>query len=83
MSFDPAALFLLDIGYLNLFEPTETTVHYTCKGCRERVPVEGRRKHYDQHKRDRERDRRKRADQITKERVANLARARKRKEIHA
>ena len=81
--FDPAAEFLLDWGFINLFDQTETSLFWTCRGCSERVPVEARSKHYDAHRRTRERAKERAAGKVKQARIANLARARQAKKAAA
>lgn len=53
--FDPAAVFLLGLGYANLFEPVggrTVSTTFRCKGCRAEVPQVKREQHYAKHKRD-------------------------------
>lgn len=53
--FDPAAAFLLDLGWENLFDPTGKTAEFRCKGCDEMVRVNKRQEHHAAHKRARRR----------------------------
>lgn len=78
--FDPAALFLLDMNWVNLFEPTSAAPgaipRYRCKGCGAEVTQAEREKHHRGHKRARNTVERRRQEKIRRERVARLARAR-------
>ena len=75
-SFDPAALFLLDWAWPNLFEPAvalPTNTEYRCKGCGAFVSAGERERHHNHHRRI-ERNRRARELQRTRERSLKLAR---------
>jgi hypothetical protein len=75
--FDPAALFLLDLGWFNLFEEADASEWeawtYRCKGCRQTVARPEREKHYRHHKRV-EHARRERETKRNRERALALAR---------
>lgn len=49
--FDPAALFLLTLGFENLYDPTPTPHVFVCKGCRQTVKRGDRRTHHRSHAR--------------------------------
>jgi hypothetical protein len=55
-NFNKAALFLLDMGYENLFEPARNTHSdvwlYNCKGCSKTVKRTERKEHHASHKRE-------------------------------
>lgn len=53
--FDPAAAFLLDLGWENLFDPTGKPTEWRCKGCDEIVRMTKRREHHAGHKQARRR----------------------------
>lgn len=79
--FDPAAEFLLDMNWINLFEPAvalPTNDRWRCKGCRAIITQGDREKHHQQHIRERRRAREKRQAQLNRERVKRLADARRR-----
>lgn len=82
---DPAAEFLLDLAWDNLFErtsaaPGEQYGEYRCKGCGDIVPANKRERHHAAHIRARENAKRKRNDRLREERIRNLAKARAAKE---
>lgn len=56
--FDPAALFLLDLSYDQLYEPTTAAVDadpdYRCKGCGDVVARSKRKQHHESHRRTRD-----------------------------
>lgn len=74
--FDPAAEFLLDWEWPNLFDPTADTIEYRCKGCGEIVLSWERVQHHSHHRRQRRRDERRRASELRRTRISNLAKAR-------
>jgi hypothetical protein len=81
MHMDPAAEFLLDLAWDNLFErvssaPAGEYGDWRCKGCQDVVPASKRERHHAAHIRQREAEKRKRADRAREERLRNLARAR-------
>lgn len=81
--FDPAAEFLLDMQWPNLFEPSNalpTNVLWRCKGCRAIVVQGDREDHYRLHVRQREHEREKHAAKIKRDRVERLAKARERRD---
>lgn len=49
--FKPAAVFLLGLGWENLFEPVGNTSKFRCKGCDGIVSMSDRQPHHTQHKR--------------------------------
>lgn len=76
--FNPAASFLLELGWPNLFEkagqsPFEDRLPYRCKGCQCLVAPADRRKHHSAHKRD---EYRRREKEIQRNREAALKKAR-------
>lgn len=76
-SFDPAALFLLDLGFENLFEQASADPSidrpFRCKGCGAIVSRGQREKHYKHHRRV-EHGRRARETQRNRERALVKAR---------
>lgn len=78
--FYPAAEFLLDLQFPNLFEPRDREgITFSCKGCGEKVKLWEREKHYNKHKGIRARSETMRQKRIARERAARLARAREAK----
>ena len=78
-SFNPAAMFLLDMNWRNLFEEVGTQGIFRCKGCEAEVPRHEREKHFNHHNGIRKRQETMRQKRIKRERVARLARAREAK----
>lgn len=79
VSFDPAATFLLDMQWPNLFEPASalpTNTRFRCKGCRMILPQQEREKHFRKHVRERDKAEAKRAAEIYAKRVKSLEKAR-------
>lgn len=76
-SFDPAAMFLLDWEFSNLFEEAsaDPTIDppFRCKGCGEIIDRAARKRHHRHHKRV-ESNRRARELQRTRERALSAAR---------
>jgi len=76
---DPAAAFLLDMPWQNLFEPATalpTNDRFRCKACREVIPQREREAHHTRHVRQRNRQEAARKARIRKERAKRLAKAR-------
>ena len=74
--FDPAAEFLLDLAWPNLFDPTPYDDMLRCRGCDDLVGRWKAAGHHEDHRRQRAREARKRREALTRQRVANLRRAR-------
>lgn len=82
-TFYPAAEFLLDLQFPNLFEQSDRSgMNFRCKGCQEIVKLWEREKHYNHHKGIRRRQETMRKKRIARERAARLekVRAAKRRE---
>lgn len=78
--FDPAAEFLLDWQWQNLFEPASarpTNTFYRCKGCDAIVSEGVREKHHRAHVRERQAVERRRQEAIRRNRLRNLELARR------
>lgn len=77
--FDPAAEFLLDLGWGNLFEQADHDGgKWRCKGCYEIVAPQDREHHFNHHRGVRRRSETFRQQRIRRERVARLTAARMR-----
>lgn len=81
MRIDPAAEFLLDLHWTNLFErvsaaPGGEVGSQRCKGCGEVVPASKMERHHAAHLRQREQEKTRRAEQNRKAAAERLARAR-------
>lgn len=81
MKIDPAAEFLLDLHWSNLFErvsaaPGGDVGFQRCKGCGEVVPASKMERHHAAHIHTREQWKAKRAEQNRREAAERLARAR-------
>lgn len=76
--FDPAAEFLLDWQWPNLFEPASAAdlLDWRCKGCGEIVPSWEREKHHAAHRRALKRSQRRHENEVREQRRRNLAKAR-------
>ena len=75
--FDPAAVFLLDMGFENLFERAgDGFIDHRCVGCGEIVRSWERLQHHAGHRRERTREERRRVKRVQQQRVASLAKAR-------
>lgn len=77
--FDPAAEFLLDRPWHNLFETTGDALVARCKGCRAVVKVGEREAHYNRHRGIRKRSENARKKRIKREKTERLAKARRAK----
>jgi hypothetical protein len=79
VTFDPAAAFLLDLSWDQLFEPASaavTNTDYRCKGCREIVKLGRRERHHHQHVRERQAQIKNERAKLKRERLKRLAEAR-------
>lgn len=75
--FYPAAEFLLDMNWINLFEQADRSGSaWRCKGCGAIVKVNEREPHYNKHKGIRKRSETMRQQRIARERAARLVKAR-------
>ena len=75
--FNPAAEFLLDMNWINLFEQADGTgIKWRCKGCGAVMRVHEREPHYNKHKGIRKRSETMRKQRIARERADRLAKAR-------
>ena len=79
-NFDPAATFLLDLDWSNLYELADARPGALpvdrCKGCGELLQISGRAKHHRRHRKEMERENVRRQERIKRERVKVLATAR-------
>ena len=75
-NFNPAAEFLLDMNWANLFEQVGRGDMFHCKGCDAMLPRHERERHFKKHKGIRSRQETMRKKRIARERAARMARVR-------
>lgn len=79
--FYPAAEFLLDLQWPNLFEQSDRSgVNFRCKGCGEIIKLWERERHFNRHKGIRKRSETMRQARIRRERQARMEKVRAAKE---